>query len=62
MSNQRYVTMWRKTGGSVLDWDVQVSESLLEAERVVENITAQGVHQYSTYPIGECVENLSSKY
>ncbi len=55
MTNQRYITMWRKTGENVLDWDFQVSENLDEVTRVVENIKKQGVLQYSTYPIGNKV-------
>ena len=55
MTNQRYITMWRKTGENVLDWDFQVSENLDEVTRVVENIKKQGVLQYSTYTIGNKV-------
>lgn len=60
--NQRCVTLWRKADGNMLDWDFYVSESLEEAARVVANIREQGVLQYSTYPIGERVADMSSEY
>lgn len=62
MTNQRYVTMWRKTGDLVLDWDVHVSEDLDEVSKVVKNLENQGVHQFSTYPIGKQISEFSSKY
>lgn len=59
---QRYITLWRKTGDKLLEWDNHVSESRDEAERVVKNITADGVHQYHTYQLGVFDPELSSRY
>jgi hypothetical protein len=58
----RYVITWRKTPPNILDWDVYFARDRSEAEQVVKNITARGVHQYGVYPIGERVADLSSEY
>lgn len=59
---QRYITTWRKRApDSPLDWDHYVSEDEAEAERVVDNLKAQGVWQYNTFKLGERVERLSKE-
>lgn len=58
----RLITTWRKTGAKVLEWDHHVSETAEEAERVVENIKKQGVHQFHTFKLGAQLPALSSEY
>ena len=58
----RYITVWRNPAPGNLDWEHYVSEDRKEAERVVENIKAQGVHQFWTYAIGLRLPDLSSEY
>jgi len=61
MSYDKFITIWRKTE-NILEWDFFTSRDLAQAEQVVSNLLAQGVKQYSTYPIGERVTNLSSEF
>lgn len=62
LQRERYITTWRKTGEHVLDWDHHVSDSEEEVEKVIKNITAQGVHQYHTWKLGEFQKDRSSAY
>lgn len=62
ITSQRYIVLWRKTGEQCLDWDSYLALHYDEAKEVIKNITAQGVRQYHTYPIGEMVPELSSSY
>ncbi len=55
----RYITLWRKTGEQSLEWDWYVSEDLEEAERCVTNLLKQDVIQYSTYPLGVQIPDLT---
>ena len=48
---QRFITLWRKRS-SALDWDFHVSESSDELDKLLANLQAQGIRQFSTYPIG----------
>lgn len=59
--NDRFITTWRKTD-KVLEWDHYVSETEKDATRVVDNIKAQGVHQFHTFKLGEQIPALSSEY
>lgn len=59
---QRYVILWRKTGEQCLDWDSYLAMDYDEAQQVIKNITAQGVIQYHTYPVGDMVPELSSAF
>ena len=59
---QQYITLWRKPAPDNLDWDFHVSLHLSDAETVVANIKARGVHQYRTYTIGDHIADLSSEY
>ena len=58
----RYIAIWRNPAPGNLDWDHYVSEDRKEAERVVVTIKIRGVHQFSTYAIGDRLPDLSSEY
>lgn len=60
--NVRYITMWRKTEGEVLDWSHEVTGDQVMAQRLVANLKDQGVHQYHTYKLGAFAADLSSEY
>jgi hypothetical protein len=56
---QRFITLWRKTGEQCLDWDFHVSDFADEVPCVILNLKAQGVRQFSTYCLGEKVAEHS---
>ena len=58
---ERHITVWRKVE-SVLDWDFLFTETHEDAARVVNNLKAGGVHQFSTYSLGPKVDDLSSEF
>lgn len=60
VGRERYVTMWRKTGDKLLEWDHYVSEDMGEVRRVTENLRKQGVWQWSTYSLGPKIGELSA--
>ena len=57
----RSITLWRKVD-DVFEWDFHISITLGDAETVVKNLKDQGVKQYTTYPIGDSVVELSSTF
>jgi len=57
----KYITLWRKVD-EVLEWDFHTSLDIETARRVVKNLQGQGVKQYSTFPIGERVNELSATF
>ena len=60
---QQYMTVWRKVHpDNVLEWDQHFSDHIDDARQVVANLKKRGVKQFSTYPIGERVADLSSEY
>jgi hypothetical protein len=59
---QRYITLFRKPAPNQLDWDFYISEDADEMRRVVANIADQGIHQYSTYSLGDRIVDRSSVY
>ena len=58
----RCITVWRKLAPNNLDWDHYVSDSREDAEITIANLRAKGVRQFSTYPIGDRLPDLSSEY
>ena len=58
----RFIVVWRKPPPEhVLEWSHHPCFDLDEVEQVVKNITAQGVHQYHTFPLGQMIPEFSSR-
>lgn len=59
---QRYVVTWRKPAPDQFDWDHDFCDSIQQVEKIVAILLKDGVHQYSTYPIGDRDPIFSSSY